>query len=75
MRQIFPPASSEANSYFRTRMKAGCSAAHRAWRIGALLAAVALFAAGCAKPTPQGQSDICTVFDQFPDWYDYAHDS
>ena len=53
----------------------GRGSTHRAWRIGALLVAVALFAAGCAKPTPQGQSDICTVFAQFPDWYDYAHDS
>ena len=41
----------------------------------ALLAALVLLAAGCAKPTPHGQSDICTVFDQFPDWYDYARAS
>ena len=44
-------------------------------RRAAALAAVVLLAAGCAKPTPQGQSDICTVLDQFPEWYDYAHAS
>ena len=49
--------------------------ARRAWARGALLAAVAVLAAGCAKPTPQGQADVCQVFDQFPDWYDHARES
>lgn len=53
----------------------GRSGVRRAWRIGALLVLVAAMAAGCAKPTPQRQSDVCTVFDQFPKWYDYAQAS
>ena len=47
----------------------------RAAGTGALLVVFALLLAACAKPTPHGQSDICTVFDQFPDWYDYARAS
>ena len=45
------------------------------WRSAALLVLVAAMAAGCAKPTPERQSDVCTVFDQFPKWYDYAEAS
>ena len=42
----------------------------------ALLAALALLATGCWTPTPPTQqSDICEVFEQYPDWYDYARDS
>ncbi len=28
--------------------------------------------AGCAAPPPRRQENICAVFDQHPDWYDYA---
>jgi hypothetical protein len=28
--------------------------------------------AGCAVSPPSRQENICAVFDQFPDWYDYA---
>ncbi len=28
--------------------------------------------AGCAAPPPRQQGNICAVFDQYPDWYDYA---
>ena len=47
----------------------------RALRLAAVLAAVVLAAAGCAKPTPERQSNVCTVFDQYPKWYDHARDS
>ena len=47
--------------------------------VGAALrmgAAVLLFAgvlAACGGPTPpERQSDICAIFEQYPDWYDYA---
>ena len=35
----------------------------------------AALAAGCAAPVPTGQSNICSIFRQFPDWYDYARAS
>ena len=57
------------------RQHTGCGGTAKAWSGGILLAVLALLVAGCAKPTPQGQSDICTVFDQFPKWYDHARDS
>ena len=41
----------------------------------ALAACLTLLAAGCASPPPRGQGDICTVFGQEPDWYDYARAS
>ena len=31
--------------------------------------------AGCASPPPRHQQDLCSVFDQHPDWYDYARES
>jgi len=31
--------------------------------------------AGCAGPPPRHQENICAVFDQYPDWYDYAKDA
>ena len=38
----------------------------------------ALFAAviaGCAGSPPSQQHDLCAVFEQHPDWYDYARQS
>ncbi len=42
------------------------------YRSAILLVLVAALAAGCATPAPRGQEDVCTVFDQYPNWYDYA---
>ena len=39
---------------------------------GALVAALA---AGCATPPPKSQGDLCAVFEQEADWYDYARKS
>lgn len=43
----------------------------------AALAAAFLLAAGCASihPPPERQGDLCAVFEQHPDWYDYARKS
>ena len=41
----------------------------------ALAACLTLLATGCASPPPRGQSDLCAVFGQYPDWYDYARAS
>ena len=30
---------------------------------------------GCATPPPKQQSNLCAVFEQHPDWYDYARQS
>ncbi len=48
----------------------------RRW-IGACLLAllVALLAAGCTPSVPDRQQDVCAVFEQHPDWYDYASDA
>ena len=48
---------------------------HRVCTRGACFAAVAAFAVGCATPTPHGQSDLCNIFDQYPNWYDHARES
>ena len=37
--------------------------------------AVAVLAAGCATSPPESQGDICAVFEQETDWYDYARKS
>ncbi|BAU58241.1 hypothetical protein HH1059_15350 [Halorhodospira halochloris] len=38
-----------------------------------MLVLLLLFAAGCAhKPQPDNIDDICDIFDQYPQWYDYA---
>ena len=37
-----------------------------------LVGAQALLAAGCATTPPTRQGNICHVFEQYPDWYDYA---
>ncbi|MEJ2761714.1 MAG: hypothetical protein P8126_09330 [Gammaproteobacteria bacterium] len=36
---------------------------------------IVLLLAGCASPPPRHQQDLCAVFDQHPDWYDYARES
>jgi len=36
---------------------------------------VASFAGGCTTSPPRQQADLCAVFDQQPDWYDYARAS
>ena len=41
----------------------------------ALAAALAAIVAGCASSPPRQQADICEVFEQHPDWYDYARAS
>ncbi len=41
----------------------------------AFLVALAGLAAGCASTPPTSQADLCAVFEQHPDWYDYARDS
>ena len=49
----------------------------RRW-IGAGLVAFLLLAlamAGCAPSVPDRQRDLCAVFHQHPDWYDYARDA
>ena len=40
-----------------------------------LVGALALLAAGCAATPPTRQGNICHVFEQYPDWYDYARKS
>ena len=46
-------------------------------RIGAGLLAVllALLVAACAPSVPDRQQDLCAIFQQHPDWYDYAEDA
>ena len=48
----------------------------RRW-IGAGLVALLLagLVAGCAPSVPDRQQDLCAVFHQHPDWYDYAEDA
>jgi hypothetical protein len=41
----------------------------------AYLALLTLLLTGCATPPPRQQSNLCAVFDQHPDWYDYAKES
>ena len=39
----------------------------------AILGVVALLAAGCGgPPPPERQGDICAIFDEYPEWFDYA---
>ena len=41
----------------------------------AVAASIVSLVAGCASTPPQQQGDICEVFEQEPDWYDYARKS
>ena len=45
-----------------------------ATRVAFVVTIVALIA-GCASAPPSQQADLCEVFEQYPDWYDYARDS
>ena len=48
----------------------------RRWVGAALLAVLlALFVAACAPSVPDRQQDLCAVFHQHPDWYDYAKEA
>ena len=40
-----------------------------------LAACLALLAAGCSTTPPDNQGNLCSVFEQYPDWYDYARAS
>ena len=35
----------------------------------------AVLVGGCASSPPKRQADLCAVFEQYPDWYDYARAS
>lgn len=39
-----------------------------------LLTVVALIVSGCATPPPSNQSNLCSIFRQYPDWYEDAVD-
>ena len=39
-----------------------------------LLTVVALIVSGCATPPPSNQSNLCSIFRQYPDWYSDAVD-
>ena len=43
--------------------------------VRALAAGFVLLATGCSTGPPEEQGDICSVFEQHPDWYDYARGS
>ena len=59
------------------RVFGSASALHSARAVAriAFAACVAVLAAGCASIPPERQADLCAVFEQHPDWYDYARDS
>ena len=57
-------------SIFRGRLSLGAAVA----RVVCLSGLVVL-AAGCSSTPPTQQADLCEVFEQHPDWYDYARDS
>lgn len=44
-------------------------------RRAAMLAIAACVLAACAASPPTQQRDLCAVFDQHPEWYDYAKSS
>ena len=41
----------------------------------AFAACIVMLAAGCASTPPKQQGNLCAVFEQYPDWYDYARNS
>lgn len=45
----------------------------RLFRVPVLLFVVLV--SGCASQPPGRQNDLCAVFDQHPEWYDYARES
>lgn len=42
---------------------------------GLLVTVIVGLIAGCASQPPSNQHNICSVFEQHPEWYDYARDS
>lgn len=46
----------------------------RRWLLHAMFAALCL-AAGCTSTPPKHQQNICSVFADYPQWYDYAQKS
>lgn len=56
-------------------MTSNPSSAARRLLAAIVVSAMAAVAAGCASSPPTGQGDICRVFEQHPDWYDYARQS
>ncbi|MGD8380182.1 MAG: hypothetical protein PVI56_11285 [Gammaproteobacteria bacterium] len=40
-----------------------------------ILLATSLLVSACATTPPRHSDNICRVFDQYPDWYDYAHEA
>ena len=61
----------------RAEGSAGASPGLRAapWMRALGAAALLLLASACSVPPPERQSDVCQVFEQYPDWYDYARAS
>lgn len=47
----------------------------RDYRFSCILLAMLLTLAGCASAPPRQQQNLCSVFDQYPEWYDYARSS
>ena len=39
-----------------------------------LLTVAAFIVSGCATPPPSNQSNLCSIFRQYPDWYEDAVD-
>jgi len=48
---------------------------HRLAAIAVAFGLVPALLGGCAEMPPRHQDNLCKVFDQHPDWYDYAHES
>ena len=47
----------------------------KAVKLACVTLASAVLTAACASSPPMGQADLCAVFEQYPDWYDYARAS
>ena len=43
--------------------------------LSVLLTMAILVMAGCASTPPKRQDNLCTIFDQYPEWYDAAKKS
>ena len=37
-----------------------------------MLTVVTVIVSGCATPPPSNQSNLCSIFRQYPDWYEDA---
>ena len=63
-------------SHFRTKGFWEKRAPHARRRRHLLFAIALVFlVSGCVTPTPRRQGNICEIFEQQPDWYDYARAS